>query len=551
MKKESGDWLVGGVERERPLVDTRRRVLDNGRVGAGTCLQEARGQGLRPRQGLRARAVRGEADARPPHRHDAPEGQGGEVQVHVRSEGLAARQVLVAHVRDGGGRPRVGPLADRRRVTLLAHAGRDDRLGLADRVHSRRDLVHTEHHILHRVCLHDTRLRHLGARRQDQPRPARAQRQLDRHGQGGPRGHGRVRLVRLAWRRRLRHPCHARHHSLVQHDLDVHVAARVQLEGDGRGSAQHHQLSGVRSRRHGAGERDTSGDIDQAAGPLRLLSLHSRRLQDGARGSAPPALRAVGAQGLREHRVPVAALLVLSRARRRLLQQRRAGRAHRRQARPGGHQRRRVDATRARVVLGARLQGRGRVPRAKVTGSCAARQGAAHVGPVALHYQQAARQRAHCARRTRPAQQATRYSAKTRPRRPRFLFHFKRLFYLSFFRIIHACVYVCVSVCVLAEDEYIQSKMFSNHSINLQTVADVAPIQIYPAKALAYIYSFLGKNERLGLTGRPVTEIGYLCTSKLYKMRDQILAFSASVGSFLDYTSFSLESFNCNCVFFL
>ncbi len=75
----------------------------------------------------------------------------------------------------------------------------------------------------------------------------------------------------------------------------------------------------------------------------------------------------------------------------------------------------------------------------------------------------------------------------------------------------------------------IQLKMQNNHNISIQTISDVAPILICPAKALAHIYSFLGKNERLGLTGRPVTDIGYLATSKLYKMRGQIMAFTAAV----------------------
>jgi phosphorylase kinase alpha/beta subunit len=65
-------------------------------------------------------------------------------------------------------------------------------------------------------------------------------------------------------------------------------------------------------------------------------------------------------------------------------------------------------------------------------------------------------------------------------------------------------------------------------------VGEISPIQIYPAKALAHIYSFLGKNERLGFTGRPVTDIGYLATSKLYTMRGQIYAFTASVNKFLN-----------------
>jgi phosphorylase kinase alpha/beta subunit len=81
----------------------------------------------------------------------------------------------------------------------------------------------------------------------------------------------------------------------------------------------------------------------------------------------------------------------------------------------------------------------------------------------------------------------------------------------------------------LAEDETIKNKFFTDYNISIESVADVAPIEIYPAKVLAHIYSYLGKNKRLGLTGRPVTDIGYLATSKLYTMRGQILAFTASV----------------------
>ncbi|CAF0780748.1 unnamed protein product [Brachionus calyciflorus] len=96
-----------------------------------------------------------------------------------------------------------------------------------------------------------------------------------------------------------------------------------------------------------------------------------------------------------------------------------------------------------------------------------------------------------------------------------------------------------VQVTVLAENEEIQLKLANDHNINVQTVSDVAPIQIYPAKVLAYIYSFLGKNERLGLTGRPVTDIGFLATSKLYTMKGQLFAFTAS---FMDHKSFYMAS---------
>lgn len=41
----------------------------------------------------------------------------------------------------------------------------------------------------------------------------------------------------------------------------------------------------------------------------------------------------------------------------------------------------------------------------------------------------------------------------------------------------------------------------------------------------------IGKNKRLGLTGRPSSEIGLLATSKLYTLSDKILAFAPQVIS--------------------
>lgn len=87
-----------------------------------------------------------------------------------------------------------------------------------------------------------------------------------------------------------------------------------------------------------------------------------------------------------------------------------------------------------------------------------------------------------------------------------------------------------VQVSVLAENDEIKQSLLTNHNLTVQTVNDVAQIQIYPSKALAHIYSFLGKNPNLGLTGRPVTDIGYLAISKLYTYKGQIYAFTPSVG---------------------
>ncbi|GFN83950.1 phosphorylase b kinase regulatory subunit alpha, liver isoform [Plakobranchus ocellatus] len=84
---------------------------------------------------------------------------------------------------------------------------------------------------------------------------------------------------------------------------------------------------------------------------------------------------------------------------------------------------------------------------------------------------------------------------------------------------------VVVQVVLLAEDSMIQDKM-ALHGIELQTVAEVAPIQIHPARVLSKLYSLLGKNRRMGLSGRASSsDIGLLATSKLYMLRNKILAF--------------------------
>ncbi|BFZ14817.1 hypothetical protein BsWGS_17856 [Bradybaena similaris] len=84
---------------------------------------------------------------------------------------------------------------------------------------------------------------------------------------------------------------------------------------------------------------------------------------------------------------------------------------------------------------------------------------------------------------------------------------------------------IVVQVVLLAEDSLIQDKM-ALHGIELETVSEVAPIQIHPARVLSKIYTLLGKNKRMGLTGRASSsEIGLLATSKLYMLADKILAF--------------------------
>uniref|UniRef100_A0A3Q3E9P0 Phosphorylase b kinase regulatory subunit n=1 Tax=Hippocampus comes TaxID=109280 RepID=A0A3Q3E9P0_HIPCM len=95
---------------------------------------------------------------------------------------------------------------------------------------------------------------------------------------------------------------------------------------------------------------------------------------------------------------------------------------------------------------------------------------------------------------------------------------------------------VVVQVSVLAETEEIK-QLLLKHGINVETVADIHPIHVQPSRVLSHIYARLGRNPRLGLTGRPYRRIGELGTSKFYIIRNSIFSFTPQ---FLDHQQFYL-----------
>lgn len=50
---------------------------------------------------------------------------------------------------------------------------------------------------------------------------------------------------------------------------------------------------------------------------------------------------------------------------------------------------------------------------------------------------------------------------------------------------------VVVQVVILAEDAEIREKI-AQHDIHVQTIAEVAPIEVQPAKVLSHLYTYLG-----------------------------------------------------------
>ncbi|KAG8507302.1 Phosphorylase b kinase regulatory subunit alpha, skeletal muscle isoform, partial [Galemys pyrenaicus] len=89
---------------------------------------------------------------------------------------------------------------------------------------------------------------------------------------------------------------------------------------------------------------------------------------------------------------------------------------------------------------------------------------------------------------------------------------------------------------ILAETEEIKA-VLKDKGIDVQTIAEVYPIRVQPARILSHIYSSLGCNRRLKLSGRPYRHMGVLGTSKLYDIRKTIFTFTPQ---FIDQQQFYL-----------
>ncbi|KAM3857703.1 phosphorylase b kinase regulatory subunit alpha, skeletal muscle isoform [Diretmus argenteus] len=95
---------------------------------------------------------------------------------------------------------------------------------------------------------------------------------------------------------------------------------------------------------------------------------------------------------------------------------------------------------------------------------------------------------------------------------------------------------VVVQVSILAENEEIKELLMKS-GVEVETVADIHPIHVQPSRVLSHIYARLGRNKRLGLTGRPYRRVGVLGTSKFYIIRNNIFSFTPQ---FIDHQQFYL-----------
>ena len=77
---------------------------------------------------------------------------------------------------------------------------------------------------------------------------------------------------------------------------------------------------------------------------------------------------------------------------------------------------------------------------------------------------------------------------------------------------------------LIAQDEAVQASLRAL-GIRTQTLAEMAPIQIREASELADAYTHVGRNDRIGLTGRPMRQLRTLATSKIYELAGEQLLF--------------------------
>ncbi len=104
----------------------------------------------------------------------------------------------------------------------------------------------------------------------------------------------------------------------------------------------------------------------------------------------------------------------------------------------------------------------------------------------------------------------------------------------------HLCVgkqrEALIQIALLAEDEDLQVKL-EVRGIETQTPSQLEPIQVRKAGELSTIYTQIGHNNKLGLTGRPVRRLRSLTTSRIFRIQGETIVF---LPSFLDSEQFYL-----------
>ncbi|MFA5983343.1 MAG: glycoside hydrolase family 15 protein [Methylococcaceae bacterium] len=81
-----------------------------------------------------------------------------------------------------------------------------------------------------------------------------------------------------------------------------------------------------------------------------------------------------------------------------------------------------------------------------------------------------------------------------------------------------------IQIALIAEDKAVQEEL-GKYNISSQSLTEIKPVQVMDASELANAYTQIGRNDRLGLTGRPIRQLRTLATSRLYLLAGEPLVF--------------------------
>ena len=80
-----------------------------------------------------------------------------------------------------------------------------------------------------------------------------------------------------------------------------------------------------------------------------------------------------------------------------------------------------------------------------------------------------------------------------------------------------------VQIALLAEDQALQAAL-AVHGVATETMEELQPIEVHYPETIAAAYQQVGRNQKLGLSGRPLRRIKSLTTSRLYRLAGRRVA---------------------------
>jgi phosphorylase kinase alpha/beta subunit len=93
-----------------------------------------------------------------------------------------------------------------------------------------------------------------------------------------------------------------------------------------------------------------------------------------------------------------------------------------------------------------------------------------------------------------------------------------------------------VQIALIAEDTDLQAQL-AEYGIATEILTQIAPIQVRQSTELAAAYAQIGRNDKLGLTGRPIRRLRSLTTSRIFTICGETIVF---LPAFLDRQQFYL-----------